>query len=114
MSSLGADKMPLLVIPAWAGIQAACLGQPSLSRTFLGSSFHRNGVGWLSRWRSSSNPFVLSPSEDSGQVPVGLDGVGLEVACPQAGHRVILLGVEGFKELDFVVDLVGEFGQELA
>jgi hypothetical protein len=45
---------------------------------------------------------------------VGLDGVGLEVACPQAGHRVILLGVEGFKELDFVVDLVGEFGQELA
>ena len=40
--------------------------------------------------------------------------VGLEVSCAQAGYRVEFLGVEGFKELGFGVDLIGELGQKLA
>ena len=42
-----------------------------------------------------------------------LTHVGLEVSCAQAGYRVEFLGVEGFKELGFGVDLIGELGQKL-
>ena len=43
-----------------------------------------------------------------------LNHVGLEVSRAQAGYWVEFLGVEGFKELGFGVDLIGELGQKLA
>ena len=43
-----------------------------------------------------------------------LNHVGLEVSRAQAGYWVEFLGVEGFKELGFGVDFIGELGQKLA